>query len=79
MPGKNVFESDESNRRNAGIAFRSLGQSFDDPNDITLVFAINDVEKAKAFAASPGLKAKMDSAGVIGRPDFFYYKVAKRY
>jgi hypothetical protein len=33
---------------------------------------VSDVAKAKEFAASPDLKEKMQSAGVIGAPDILF-------
>jgi hypothetical protein len=41
-----------------------------------LLFEAADVAQAKAFAASPDLKEKMTSAGVIGQPEIFFLSAA---
>jgi hypothetical protein len=50
-----------------------------DNHKVTIVFAISDMEKAKAFMASKDLKDKMAEAGVDGPPTFFFYKIAAKY
>jgi hypothetical protein len=76
---KKIFDSDKNMRMSSGITDRVLAHEAGDPNTVVVVFAISDLEKAKAFGNSPELKAKMDSAGVVGKPDFFYYRVVKKY
>jgi hypothetical protein len=50
-----------------------------DNHNVTIVFAVSDMEKAKAFINSKDLKDKMTEAGVDGPPNFFFYKVAAKY
>jgi hypothetical protein len=76
---KKEFDSHKQSRIDAGLTDRSVGHFVDDTHTVTLVFAINDMEKAKAFMASKDLKDKMAAAGVEGPPTVFYYTVAKKY
>ena len=76
---KKSFDEHSDVRKNGGVTDRVVGYSFDDKNDVTVVLAINDMKKARDFIKSPELKARMDSAGVIGKPDIFFYHVVKQY
>jgi hypothetical protein len=76
---KKEFDSHKQTRMDAGLADRVVGHSIDDNHMVVLVFAINDMTKAKAFMASKDLKDKMAAAGVEGPPTAFYYTVAKKY
>jgi len=76
---KKEFDSHKQVRMDAGLLDRAVGHSIDDTHIVTLVFAITDMAKAKAFMASKDLKDKMAAAGVEGAPTIFYYTVAKKY
>lgn len=76
---KKEFDSHKQTRIDAGLTDRAVGHSVDDTHMVTLVFAVTDMVKAKAFMASKDLKDKMAAAGVEGPPTAFYYTVAKRY
>lgn len=76
---KKEFDSHKQVRIDAGLTDRSVGHFVDDTHMVTLVFAITDLAKAKAFMASKDLKDKMAAAGVEGPPTVFYYTVAKKY
>lgn len=76
---KNVFDGDKQDRINAGITDRAISQYIDDPHMVSLVFAISDMKKAADFMQTKELKHRMDSAGVVGSPDVFFYHVVKQY
>ena len=76
---KKSFDDHKDARKNNGLTDRGVGYGFDDKSNVVVVLAINDMKKARAFSTSPELKAKMDSAGVVGKPDMFYYHVVKKY
>ncbi len=76
---KKSFDEHSDVRKNGGVTDRGVGYSYEDKNDVTVVLAINDMKKARDFSKSPELKARMDSAGVIGKPDIFFYHVVKQY
>lgn len=73
------FDEHKQARTDAGLSDRAVGHTIGDNHQVTLVFAVSDMVKAKAFMQSQDLKDKMKDAGVDGPPDFFYYKVVQRY
>ena len=58
-----------------GMIDRGLARGVDDPNMVYIVFAVSDMAKAKARSNSPELKKLMTDAGVVGPPQFMYYKL----
>ena len=76
---KSVFDGDKQDRMNAGITDRAIGQYIGDPHMVSLVMAIADMKKAGDFLNTKELKHRMDSAGVVGAPDVFFYHVVKQY
>ena len=65
---KTRFDGDEGARRAAGMLGHHVNRGRDNPNSLSIYFALSDVEKAKAFAAAPALKEVMAAAGVISAP-----------
>ncbi|MEO8413316.1 MAG: hypothetical protein ABI472_06635 [Ginsengibacter sp.] len=74
-----VFDGDKQDRMNAGITDRAISQYLGDPHMVSLVMAITDMKKAEDFMHTKELKHRMDSAGVVGPPDVFFYHVVKQY
>jgi hypothetical protein len=62
-------------REDEGLIDRGLARSSDDPNMVTIVFAITDMKKAKENITSEAKKKLMMDAGVEGAPQMFFYKV----
>ncbi|HET6994375.1 MAG TPA: hypothetical protein VFI06_05290 [Chitinophagaceae bacterium] len=73
------FEADRQARVDAGLIDLGFGYSSGDNHMVTVVFAVNDLAKAKAILVSKDLKEKMSKAGVEGTPAFFFYKVTESY
>jgi quinol monooxygenase YgiN len=42
------------------------------PNKLTLIFKWDSLANAKKYAHSPELKAAMEKAGVVGRPNIYF-------
>jgi hypothetical protein len=76
---KKSFEGHKQARMDAGLTDRVISYTVGDNHNVTLVFAVADMDKAKAFMNSQDLKDKMKEAGVDGPPDIFFYKIAKKY
>lgn len=73
-----VYDDEGKETRAAnGLIDRGLGRGIDDPNMVTVVFAITDMAKAKARANSEELKKLMLDAGVEGPPQIFYYRLVE--
>ncbi len=72
-----IFDADSANRTGAGMQNIVVARDADNANDLLIVFKLADIAKAKAMSADPKLKATMDKAGVISKPDFAYYHVIR--
>jgi hypothetical protein len=76
---KKSFDSHKQVRIDAGLTDRVVSHTVGDDHNVTVVFAVADVAKAKAFMKSKDLKDKMAEAGVDGPPTIFFYKIAQKY
>lgn len=63
-------------RASNGMVDRAMARGVDDPNMVYLVFAITDMEKAKARGNSPEMKKIMEEAGVDSKPTITMYRIA---
>jgi hypothetical protein len=68
---KPIFDADGANRQAGGCKGGQLFRSADDPNEVVMLFEW-DLEKARQFSQSEELRAKMQEAGVLGPPDFYF-------
>ena len=71
-----AFDKHKQTQLAAGLTNPRVYHTLDDANDLTIVFDMADAAKAKAFAASKDLKARMEKAGVVGHPVFSYLESA---
>ena len=76
---KKVFDSHKQARMDAGLTDRVVGYTAGDNHNVTVVFAVADLAKAKAFMNSKDLKDKMKEGGVEGPPSIFFYRIAEKY
>jgi len=68
---KLIFDADGANRQASGSKGGQLFRSGDDPNEVVMLFEW-DLEQARQFSQSEELRAKMQEAGVLGPPDFYF-------
>ena len=68
------YDGAEVIRTKGGVTAQSVYQSTDSPNDVTVIHDFKSLGKAKAFVASPDLKAAMDATGVKGPPKVWFTK-----
>jgi hypothetical protein len=76
---KKSFDSHKQTRIDSGLTDRVVSYTVGNNHNVTLVFAVADVAKAKAFIKSKDLKDKMAEAGVVGPPSFFFYRITAKY
>ena len=62
---KSVYDAHLSARQKAGLKEIHLFRNAQDPNEVTLLFEVEDFDKAKTFVASDGLHHAMEK-GVMG-------------
>ncbi|MEY4961144.1 MAG: hypothetical protein RL610_1323 [Pseudomonadota bacterium] len=69
---KKGYDGFANYRKTHGVIHESVYQSIDNPNDITVILDFNNINEAKAFAASEELKANMSKLGVKGTPQIWH-------
>jgi hypothetical protein len=68
---KTLFDADGANRQAGGSRGGQLFRSADDPNEVVMLFEW-DLEQARQFSQREELQAKMQEAGVLNPPDFYF-------
>lgn len=76
---KKAFDSHKQVRLDAGLIDRAVGYEIGNKNQVTVVCAVIDAAKAKAFINSKEVKDRMAEAGVEGPPTIHFYTVAKKW
>lgn len=72
-----VFDSNVANRKAAELEDLAIGRNLADSNEILVALKADDLGKAKSFLTDPKLKASMDKAGVISKPEVSYWHVIR--
>ncbi len=70
-----AYKKDGERRQKSGVKEKLLLRGADDPNFITVVFELNNIESAQSFFTDPHSAELMQAAGVISKPSFRYFKV----
>ena len=71
---KPVYDAHLPSRQRAGLKEEHLFHNAEDPNEVLLLFSVEDVDKAKAFSASDDLRQAMEKSGVSDKPDVYFLK-----
>jgi heme-degrading monooxygenase HmoA len=71
---KPVYDDHLPARQKAGLKEVNLLRNTENPNEVILLFSAEDLDKAKAFAASDDLRQAMQRAGVSDKPDVYFLK-----
>lgn len=75
---KSVFDSvSDLRRRNGEKAYQILRQD-NGSSEIFAMFKWDSMDNARKYASSPELKAAMDRAGVVGKPDIYFLEEAAK-
>jgi quinol monooxygenase YgiN len=69
---KKAYDDFGPTRKKLGVIAHEVYRSVDNPNDVTIMNDFKTLQKAKAFAASPELKAAMQQAGITGTPQVWF-------
>ncbi|TDE02103.1 hypothetical protein [Flavobacterium hiemivividum] len=73
-----VYDNEGMTKRmEEGLIDRAMARSIDDPNVVALVFAVSDMNKAKASITSAEKMKLMKEAGVEGKPELTFYKLTE--
>ena len=69
---KPVYDAHASARQSAGLKELHLLRNTEDPDEVILLFSVQDFNKAKTFAGSDDLRQAMQKAGVSDKPDVYF-------
>jgi hypothetical protein len=72
-----MFDADSVNRKAAGGEDLAVARNVDSANSILVAVKVTDMAKAKAMLGDPKMKATMEKAGVIGKPDIHFYHMIR--
>lgn len=72
-----VYRAHDSARKASGLTEITLGRGLENNNEVTVAFEVNDLQKAKDFNTSPGLKEAMQKGGVTSAPSIQYLRVVR--
>jgi antibiotic biosynthesis monooxygenase (ABM) superfamily enzyme len=75
---KSVFDSvGDLRKRNGEQSYQILRQD-NGSDELVALFRWDNLDNARKYAASPELKAAMERAGVIGKPEILFLEEAAR-
>jgi hypothetical protein len=76
---KKSFEESKQERIDNGVVDRQYGHDADNNLKISLVTALTDETKARAYWSSDVLKKRREAAGLTTEPNRFIFNIVKRY
>lgn len=76
---KKVFDTMVATRAAHGWTSTLVLRDAADPNMVTIVNRVKDLEGAKRYGASPGLRTAMVESGVQGAPEIFFTEEAEEH
>lgn len=74
---KVAFDANAQARTDTELTPLSVMQDKDNPNQVFVSMKAANLQKARDFTTSPGLKAAMEKGGVTGAPDIAFYDVLR--
>jgi hypothetical protein len=72
---KKIFDEDERIRAKANLELRAISTNADNASMVNIMFATDDVQKAKEVINSDELRRRMSEAGVRTEPVFAVFRV----
>lgn len=72
---KEIFDKDEPIRAKAELELRAISTNADNPRIVNILFATDNIEKAKEVINSDELRKRMSEAGVKTEPVFAVFRI----
>lgn len=69
---KQGYDAHLPKRTEAGLTEKYLLRADSDPNEVILLFEVEDLGRAKAFSESADLRERMQKLGVVDKPDIYF-------
>jgi hypothetical protein len=74
-----AFDSTRQLNEDNGLKLRAYGHETADNHKVSIVSAVTDTAKARAYFSSDLLKKRRAASGVVSQPQRFYFRVVQRY
>jgi len=75
---KSVFDDVSDLRRRSGEKSYKILRQGNGSKELVALFEWDSLDNARKYAASPELKAAMERAGVVGKPEILFLEEAAR-
>jgi len=72
---KQKFDEHNPDRLEAGLEVAGIARGYENPDNVSVMFAFDDMDEARLFAESEELKSSMEVAGVVGDPVIYWLSV----
>ena len=72
------FDEHSATRQERGSKGGRLFRNADDPNEVTIVLAWDNLENARQFAQSEELREAMQRHGVVDQPDIYFLEEVEK-
>lgn len=69
---REVFETHREAQEAAGMELLHLWRNVDEPNEVVLLYEVEDPEKAKDFVYSSEVPDAQNASGIIDEPDIYF-------
>jgi len=69
---KQGYDAHLPKRSEAGLTEKYILRGDSDPNEVILLFEVQDINRAKAFSESVDLRERMQKLGVVDKPDIYF-------
>jgi hypothetical protein len=69
---KQGYDAHLPKRTEAGLTEKYLLRGDTDPNEVILLFEVQELSRAKAFSESADLRERMQKLGVVDKPNIYF-------
>jgi hypothetical protein len=69
---KSAYDAQLPARQKAGLKEVHLLRNIDAPNEVLLLYEEEDLQRAREFVDGSDLRAAMEKAGVVDKPDIYH-------
>lgn len=69
---KRSYDTHLMKRIEVGLIEKYIFQGTDDTTEVTVLYQAKDLARARAYAASPELRERMEKAGVVSGPEIYF-------
>jgi hypothetical protein len=71
---KKAYDAHLAVRQEFGLSDEHVLRGADDQDEVFILRKVSNLDRAKAFVASPGVGEAIEKSGVVGKPDVYFLK-----